>query len=240
MSKSILKVIGVVSLLKTSTAEENFVSQTDDRVIGSAAAVGLAAIGLAGAATGAAISSGDASDKVTIFTCVVGEYSVSGRFGEVTFVEGDHIEVVGFFNSNNISALAITRPADKTIWMFPHCGRGTKAYRNYCWRWIPTISVVLPMVFMTAMTVISGSQGLDVWFFASIGITGMLACAMLLLLLARKFYAFAKLSDQIFTTLGFKHAESIDLPQILSNRQKEQPDIKKTMFHPWKRWVYLY
>ena len=99
-----------VTDLKTSSSSENFVFGSGDRVIGGAAAAGLAAAGLAGAATGAAMSSGDAADKVTAFECRVGTQRVKGRFGEVTFADGDQIEVVGTVFKEELSALAVTRP----------------------------------------------------------------------------------------------------------------------------------
>jgi hypothetical protein len=237
---SLVRVAGTVADLKTSSTSENFVFGSGDSAAGGAAAVGLAAAGLAGAATGAAMSSGDAADKVTAFECKVGTQSVTGRFGEVTFADGDQIEVVGRVFDGALGALAVVRPSDRTIWMHPHCSRGSEAYRRFCLRWIPTLSLLTPAVFVLTMTLISGSEGLDFWFFATMVVSGAVAVAILLLLLARRFRRFARLSDQIFVGLQFDQPESVDLPKRLSAASGELSPEDRQRYHPWKRWVYKY
>jgi hypothetical protein len=236
---SIVRIVGTVANLKTGNASENFVFGSGDRAVGGAAAVGLAAAGLAGAATGATMSGGDAADKVTAFECSVGTQSVQGRFGEVTFAEGDHVEVVGTMFKSELSALAVTRPSDRTIWMHPHCSRGTKAYQRFCLRWIPALSFLTPTVFVVTMTLISGGPE-DFWFFAATIMSGAIMVAVLLLLLARAFLRFAKLSDQIFAGLQFDQPQSVDLPNRLSAASKELSPLDRQRYHPWKRWVYKY
>ena len=237
---SLARITGVIADLQTSATSEDFVFGAGDRATGSVAAVGLAAAGLAGAATGAAMSSGDAADKVTAFVCNVGAQRVTGRFGEVTFANGDEVEVVGSIHLERLSALAVRRPSDRTIWMHPHCSRGTRAYLKYCWRWIPAISFLTPALFFSAMTLISGGEDLGPWFFLTMILAGATMVAVLLLLLARKFFAFAKLSDQIFSGLGFESPESVDLPKRLSLASRDLSPEDRKQFHPWKRWVYKY
>jgi hypothetical protein len=239
-NNAVVRVAGTVADLKTSTTSENFVVGSGDRAVGAAAAVGLGAAGLAGAATGAAMSSGDAADKVTAFTCKVGTQRVAGRFGEVTFAEGEQIEVVGTVSSGELSALAVVRPSDRTIWMHPHCSRGTKAYRHFCMRWIPALSFLTPTVFVLLMTLISGGRGSDFLFFAVMITAGAIAVAALLFLLARKFRPFAKLSDQIFAALEFDQPESVDLPKRLSQTSSALSQEERKRYHPWSRWVYKY
>lgn len=237
---SLARVTGKVTGLQTSASSEDFVVGQGDRATGNLAAVGLAAAGLAGAATGAAISSGDAADKVTAFVCNVGEQRVTGRFGEVTFADGDEVEVVGPIHSRILSALAVRRPSDRTIWMHPHCSRGTRAYLQFCWRWIPALSLLTPALFFSAMTLISGGEELGPWFFVTMILAGAVMVAILLLLLARRFFAFARISDQIFNGLEFESPESVDLPKRLSLASRELSPEDRKQFHPWKRWVYRY
>jgi CRP-like cAMP-binding protein len=237
---SVVRVTGTVADLKMSTTSENFVSGSGDRVVGTAAAVGLGAAGLAGAATGAAMSSGDSADKVTAFTCTVGGQKVVGRFGEVTFANGEQIEVVGTVFSGELSALAVVRTSDRSIWMHPHCSRGTKAYRRFCLRWIPALSVLTPTVFVSLMTLISGGRGFGFLFFAVMISAGAIAVATLLLLFARKFRHFAKLSDQIFAVLEFDQPEAVDLPRRLAQASNALSREERKRYHPWSRWVYKY
>ncbi len=237
---SVVRIVGTVADLQTSITSENFVFGSGDRSAGGIAAVGLATAGLAGAATGAAMSSGDAADKVTAFECKVGSQRVTGRFGEVTFAEGDQIEVVGALFNSELGALAVTRPSDRTIWMHPHCSRGTKAYRRFCWRWIPALSVGAPAVMVIVATLVSSRSAMPVALLAVIVLGSALMLGAVLTVVARRFLAFAKLSDQIFVGLQFDDPESVDLPKRLSAANKELTPEDRKRYHPWSRWVYKY
>jgi hypothetical protein len=237
---TLVRIAGTVADLKTSAISENFVFGSQDRAAGSAAAVGLAAGGLAGAATGAAISSGDAADKVTAFECTVNGQIVRGRFGEVTFADGDQIEAVGTAFGGELNALAVARPADRTIWMHPHCSRGTAAYRRLCMRWIPTTSIAAPALMFTVATFFSDTEFPPWWFqLASIG-AGGLFIGVVFSLVAYRFLSFAKLSDQIFASLQFDDPASVDLPKRLSGASRDLSPEDRQRYHPWKRWVYKY
>jgi hypothetical protein len=237
---SVVRISGTVTDLHTSTTSENFVFGSGDRVTGGLAAAGLAAAGLAGAATGAAISSGDAADKVTAFVCKVDAQTVTGRFGEVTFADGDEVEVVGSFHVDGMSALAVMRPSDRTIWMHPHCGRGTEAYWRYCLRWIPGLSIATPAVMFTVATYFSGGEWPPWWFQAVSVAAGAVMLGIIQALVARRFHSFAKLSDQIFTGLQFDQPESVDLHKRLSIASTDLSPEDRQRYHPWKRWVYKY
>lgn len=236
----LIRITGLVTGLQTSQSSENFVFESGHRAAGSAAAVGLAMGGLAGAATGAAMSSGDAADKVTVFLCQVGDQRVTGRFGEVGFTNDDVVEVVGSVQSHQLHALAVTRPADRTIWMHPHCSRGTKAYKQFCWRWIPALSFLTPTVMFAAANFFSSTES-PPWWFEVISISAAaVMLGLILFLLAKRFYSFAVLSSEIFASLQFDKPESVDLPKRLSTATKTMPPEDKQRYHPWHRWVYKY
>jgi hypothetical protein len=239
-NRSVVRIVGTVADLKTGITSENFVFGSGDRAVGAATAVGLAAAGLAGAATGAAMSSGDAADKVTAFECKVGTQTVKGRFGEVTFAEGDQVEVVGTIFNDELSALAVARPSDKSIWMHPHCSRGTRAYRRFCLRWIPILSIGAPALMVTAATLFSSENAMPIAFLAVIVLGSALMFGLILTLVARRFLAFATLSNQIFAGLQFDDPESVDLPERLSIANSELSPEDRQRYHPWKRWVYKY
>ena len=136
------KISGVVANLIITQDEQNFVQTRADQAASGTAAVGLAVGGLAGAATGALLSSSDAADTVDFFTCTVDGQPVWGRFGIVSFKEGECVEVVGENTRQGFEAYAITRPSDRTIWMYPHCSRGTKAHVRFSIASILLLSIV--------------------------------------------------------------------------------------------------
>jgi hypothetical protein len=100
---------GTVSELVVRQDEHDFVFNATDKTSGAVAATGLAIGGLAGAATGAVLSSSETAEQVDYFLCKVGEHSVRGRFGKVTFVDGDIVQIAVQRENNNLQAYAVVR-----------------------------------------------------------------------------------------------------------------------------------
>jgi hypothetical protein len=231
---------GIISELQVRQSEEDFVVSNSDKAAGGAAAAGLAIGGLAGAATGALLSSGDTADKVSIFVCKVGNENVNGRFGEVTFSNGDEVEVVGERHGNNINAYAVAHPSHRTIWMHPHCGRGSKAFITMSIKWILLLSFLPPFMMGIIELWLSG-QHAPLWFLLiimplSIG----LVSGIVFFFVFTKFKKFSLLSSSIFNTLGFDKPDDIDLPQRQKLTLKNATNEERLAYHPHARWVYKY
>ena len=214
-----------------------------DRAMGGAAAVGLAAAGLAGAATGAALSASDTTERVESFTCQVDGRSVAGRFGKVSFVDGDGVEVLASASpGGGLWAYAVTRPSDRTIWMHPHCGRGSASYRNYCIGAIVQVSLVVPAVLVGAFAAYAWVEGVvlpTALFLAMFAAVAAILSAGLTFV-ATRFVRFARLSDAIFTGLGFDRPREVDLHRRLREANPPTEAKDRTSYHPFARWVYRY
>ena len=235
---------GEVASLHVWQDDQDFVAQEGDSVAGGIAVVGLAAQGLAGAATSAAISSGSTADRVDFFTCSVGSHVIRGRFGKVTFQDGDLVEVVVQSGSGAAEAFAVVRPADRTMWLHPHCGRGTNAHLAFSVKWVGLASwVIVPIaVYLLALlgdVLIGGTQiPIDAmpWVVLANGILGSIVFGMT----AVRFRRFARLSDEIFAALGFEKPAEVDLHRHLREASKEFSNENRLRYHPHARWVYKY
>ena len=130
---------GVVSGLTIHSGEEEFVRSREQQAAGVGAAAGLAVEGLAGAAAGAGLAAASAGDAVEFFSCKVGGQLVEGRFSKASFKDDDQLDFVLDISSVTKSpyVLAARRSRDATLWMVPHCSRGTMAHRGFalrmCW-----------------------------------------------------------------------------------------------------------
>ena len=177
--------------------------------------MGLAVGGLAGAATGALLSSSDAADTVDFFTCTVDGQPVWGRFGMVSFKDGENVEVVGENTRQGFDAYAGTRPTDRTIWMYPHCSRGTKAYFWYSFKVVVFLSIFLPMLIFGVMGIISDKPfpELGAWL-GLIATTGS-GFSFVFAWVAWRFNKFARISDDIFAALDFETPTEVALPKRL-------------------------
>lgn len=230
---------GLVSDLQIRQSEEDFIFSNTDKSIGGVAAAGLAATGLAGAATNALLNSNDTADKVSIFICKVGNELVSGRFGEVTFFNGDEVEVVGERQANYMKAAAVRRPADRTIWMHPHCGRGRIAYILFSIKWIGLVSFGIPILMALADLIFSETPKGLIFFIVMPLIVGSMI-AFVFSFNVFKFKKFSELSTTIFSTLGFDDPNMVDLPKVQKNILKNATNEERLAFHPHARWVYKY
>jgi hypothetical protein len=92
----------------------------------------------------------------------------------------------------------------------------------------------------TVATVFSSDE-LPPWWFQVVSIAAAAAMlGIIMSLVARRFFSFAKLSDQIFAGLQFDDPESVDLPKRLSAISSELSPEERKLYHPWSRWVYKY
>jgi hypothetical protein len=123
VSENLAVISGVVTELVIHAGEEEFVRSLSDQVVGTGAAAGLAAAGLAGAAAG---------DSVEFFSCKVSGRFVQGCFSKVTFKDDEKIKFVVSEEPQSL-VLAAQRITDHTVLMAPHCSRGKKAHALFAW-----------------------------------------------------------------------------------------------------------
>jgi hypothetical protein len=233
---------GIVSALETSEDQEVFVGGGTGRTAGAVAAVGLASEGLAGAAAGAAQFSSDIADKVTQFQCKVGDLLVAGRFGAIGFAEGDLVEVVGRQAGTLFSVYAVARPKDRSIWMHPHCGRGSRAFKMFAFKWVSLFAWLVVPAFTVGMIAFNMPDGhqLPLWAMAAQwSVTGAVF-SLCFGFVASRFWRYAKLSDQIFAALELPEPKTVNLQKTLSAAMQSMTQAEKLKYHPMKRWVYRY
>jgi hypothetical protein len=231
---------GTVSELVVRQDEHDFVFNATDKTSGAVAATGLAIGGLAGAATGAVLSSSEIAEQVDYFLCKVGEHSVRGRFGKVTFVDGDIVQIAVQRENNNLQAYAVVRPCDQTVWMHPHCGRGSIAFYKYAFKSIFLLSTIAPACLFGMLDIFVSDNSVGVYAWLLMSLTSALLCGAILTFVASRFFQFAKLSDDIFASLKWNEPPNIDLPKRLRDASKSFTNEQQRQYHPYARWVFKY
>jgi hypothetical protein len=220
--------------LAVGAGEEQFIGSQAHRTAGAGAALGLAAAGMAGAAVGASMAA-TARDSVEFFVCALDGYRVSGRFSKVTFRDGDEVEVVVEPQRDGTqSALAVRRLSDRTLWMLPHCSRGTGAHRRYAFGLFPRLLVGLLILFCGVAAVMEWrSEHVDhfrMWkFFAGlIAANAFFMAAYFSIRYAQTWRPHAARAEAILTTLGYRDPSRVDL----------EKDHKRACVALGKRWPY--
>lgn len=235
MSAPLKLIRGRVQELAVSAGEEQFIGSQTHRTAGAGAALGLAAAGVAGAAVGASMAA-TVGDSVEFFGCMVDGQRISGRFSKVTFKDGDEVEVVIEPQWDRTqSALAVRRLSDRTLWMLPHCSRGTVAHRRYAFRLFPRLLVGL-------LVLLGGSAGVMEWrsghvdhflmwrFFAGlIGVNALVMAAYFSVRFAQAWRPHAARAEAILTALGYRDPCRVDLER----------DHKRACRALGEKWPYL-
>lgn len=232
------RLTGTVSGLSTAASQQDFIFRQGEQAIGAAASAGLALEGLAGAAASASASSGDTTDAVATFQCHVGPHWVTGALGNVSFADGDEIIVLGQRHGDAWVAQAVARPADRTIWMPPHSGRGHRAFLRALLTWWGSACLLVPQCISLLMNLTGDHPGNWQWVVTS-GLSGTAVLLPVVLLTAWRVYPYATLSTALFQALGLPDAASVNLPRITRRHLRSVPDAIR-QFHPYSPWVFRY
>lgn len=242
MTPNLIRLNGKLSDLYIEEGEADFVSSSNTQAVASSAAMGLALAGMAGTATNTLFAASGRADKVQYFTATLDGKRIAGRFSNIWFQNGDELEVAAQPQSDGTyAAYAIRRPSDKTLWMFPHCSRGSKAH----WKFARKMSVILSVSFSVLLCMAPISFEGMAYFYSSDWlwsvlaiINGMVIGTYLSLNTARRWKPFIETAEMIFSTFGYSHPEAIDLPK--QNKLYWKQHAKPNEVREVAPWVFRY
>jgi len=142
---------------------------------------------------------------------------VSGWVWRSPFAEGDEVEVVAEREGDRYAAVAITRPADRMIAMYPHLSRGRWSHILNALKWWFWGMTIFSVFFMLLGGVVWGFMGTFI-FSAEVApqfLVVLLILYALMLLptihLTWRYMHFVKAAETVFNALGWKNAGRIDL-----------------------------
>jgi hypothetical protein len=236
---------GVVSNLTIVDGEHEFFQTTSTKMIGGGAGAALALSGLPGAATAASRSVVDSADDLQTFACQINGLRVTGMFSKVTFGNGDEVEAVGRVHpGNSFVAFAVRRRSDKTLWMSPHCIRGSRTHWRRALKLVPIIwsALMLATVFWMWLSEWLLDKSLSVFG------TSFLFSVSSLLALVVSFYfplksayrskPFVNLAERIFSSLGYVDPTRVDMER--QDRLYWKTVARADEQRQFLRWVYRY
>lgn len=209
---------GRLSDLCIENTEENFISAGRSERAAGAAVIGLAAAGLAGAATNSLYAASGGMDSVQSFTGILDGKRISGRFSKVWFKDGDHLEcAVAHQADGSCAVYAVRRPSDQTLWMFPHCSRGGKKH----WKYARKMCLVLAALLSVSLLLfLIPHYGLAMWsdkksyYLSTIFIImGVTMGFYFSLNTARRWAPFVAIAESIFAVFGYPDPAQVDMPE---------------------------
>ena len=131
----LVKISGQINNYKSTREHANFFfTQNDNKAMG-LAAIASAAIGSSGLAMGAAISASDMEEEADYVEFEMDGKAMKGWVWRSPFANNDIVDVVGEWRDDYFELVAIARPADRTIALYPHCSRGKRAHIKNAIKW---------------------------------------------------------------------------------------------------------
>jgi hypothetical protein len=220
---------GQISKLHTEATHVHYLKNIKQQQKMAGVVAGLqAAVGQAGAVHSAQAAT-DEGDPVDGFTMQVEGKTVLGSFWKITFKDGDHVQVIGQERYGVFEAVAVTKPDERTIWMQPHCERGTQSQKNN----ILKISGLFSLLGYSCAMLLGVFSDMPLWFML-LGVT-LIIPFMLLITVGLSwgdFMSFSSEMNAVGIALDLPDPESIDLFKSTKQaRQNGRPDLPMGVYY---------
>lgn len=174
-------------------------------------------------------AAGDSGDPVEGFRMSLGNQAVAGSFWQTTFRNGDWVQAIGEMQGSVFKAIAVVSPAAGTIWMQPHCERGTLAKKRHLIKY----SIVFAVAVFIIEAILLRNVEIPIWL---LFITSIVAVATILVVTVgmswKDFMGFAMELNKVGNALKAKNPEEMDL--IFSTkklRKQGKPDLPMGVFY---------
>lgn len=219
---------GKISGYRSQRGAANFFfTQADRRALGMAA-VGAALIGAAGPAMSTAIAASDMEEEADQVEFMIDGKQVSGWVWRSPFADGDEVEVVSEWDGEHYSAIAINRPLDRMIAMYPHLAKGRWAHVLNALKWWFWGMSIFTVAFTLLVWVVWAADGSSmfsekvIWGY-SIALLSLYALMLLPAIhMTLKYMRFVRAAEKVFKVLGWKNVGFIDLNK--SSKARRQGD----------------
>lgn len=229
---------GRIRELKVSTVTVDAFVTDADRTALKATAAATALAGSAGLGIGLLGMNTDTSSEADLM-----EFELEQADGSVLpvqacvwltpFEEGDEVDVVGEQVGDIWKAVAVARPADRIVAVYPLCTHGRWAHWKKVakWWWWTTLAVVIISFSILLLIDFLDEEGVDSifafskFFISVLFIGGGGIFAIIAWSIGRKVGRLVPLSEAIFRTFGWKSPKSFDLyATTKAKRRPEDPE----------------
>lgn len=131
----LVKRSGTISNYKVTRAEASFVFSDADRTRFGAVAIAAGILGLGAQAVSTASYASSTEEAADFVEFELDGLVVKGWVWRSPFKDGDVVEVVGRMFPEGLEAVAIARPHDRVVALYPHCSRGKGRHFWNAARW---------------------------------------------------------------------------------------------------------
>ncbi|MCD5361675.1 putative type VI secretion system effector [Chromobacterium aquaticum] len=214
------KISGKISHYKKSREMANFFFTDRDRNIMGLAAIAGALAGAAGIAASTARDTANLREEADYVEMKVNGQLAKGWVWFSPFQAGDEVEVIGTQRDDYFEIVAILRPKDRIIALYPHCSRGKNAHiKNIIKWWALSVSFMLFLLFPAFIFIVNIFTSYDliklffdfdyictcIFFYTLFGLYSFVT--------GKRFMMFVNAATQVFKTMELSDPDNIDLPK---------------------------
>lgn len=219
-----VKLTGTIKNYKVTRGTANFVFTKGDTTALGVVAIAAGLGGNAGQAISTASYASSAEEEADFLEFDLDGMAVKGWVWRSPFKEGDRVEAVGEQRGGHLEVIAVARPDDRTVALYPHCSRGRSRHiGNAIKWWFFATSLFLAALF--AMLLLTGSMHdiIEGWgeggSWAVLGV--VVFFSLMVYSLARRWMPFVTLAEKAFAAFGWEKPGDIDL--VKATKVSRQP-----------------
>ncbi|QJQ03292.1 putative type VI secretion system effector [Herbaspirillum rubrisubalbicans] len=232
-ANGLIKISGEIKNYVSKRDEASFVLTKKDKTGMGMVSVALAAAGMGGQAIATASNVASLQEEADYVEFDLDGKEVKGWLWRSPFKEGDVVDAAVVWQGEYFELVALAKPADRTIALYPHCVRGRRAFYALVFRWWLIFAGVYPTVF----TCLAFSLGrlsrhffqLPFWLCWGGLVVGITFVIFMLML---QWTPFGKAAQRVFSVLGLKDPSGVDLKKTTKAQRKQgdPPEIGAFFF----------
>ncbi len=232
---SLQKLSGTIENLKCKRLQANFVFVASSKSVMGVTALAAGLAGLSGQAIALAQNADSLEEEANYLEFNLGGHPVKGWVWHNPFKNGDHVEIAAEWINDHFEAYAITRPANRTIALYPHCSRGTMPHIATAAKWwfglstsilaVCYIIIFIIGMFMNDITLDELIHFIFIQTGPTVALFFYIFAGLFTIVQANKWMKFVKIAERSFETLGFENPKEIDLVKRSKEYLKTKPNI---------------
>lgn len=217
----LIKISGEIKGYVSHRDEASFVLTKKDKTGMGMVSFALAAAGMGGQAIATASNSTNLQEEADHVEFELDGKKVQGWLWRSPFKNGDVVDAVVVWQGEYFELVAVAKPADRLIALYPHCVRGRRAFYTLVFRWWFIFAGISPPVFTFIFLWASGFTRhlfqLPFW----IAWGGFAAgWTFIIFMLMRQWTPFGKAAQRVFSVLGLKDPSGVDLKKTSKAQRK--------------------
>jgi hypothetical protein len=208
-----VKLSGTIANYRCVRASASFVYSLGDRDNMGVVAIAAVLAGMGGQAASVAGYSSDIDEPADYVEFNLNGKAIKGWAWHSPFKDGDFVHVAAEWRDSYYEAYGISRPADRTIALYPHCSRSKGRHIKNAIKWWAICSVIFCALMHAVAAYIGGMEFITDPSFRWTAGASTLVFVPMFISLSKQFMPFVRLSEKVFVVLGLPDAKNIDLVQ---------------------------